>query len=326
MSIVLSICIPTYNRSKFLIECLNSVLNSVLDHKDNIEIIISDNASTDDTFDIVSKLKLEHPWIRYHRNDINIGGERNFRFAAALARGKYIWIFGDDDVMEVDAASKVLQGCHDSYDLIICNCSIWDKQMVVQLKSGLHDKKNLIYNDPNQILKLYGLHLGYISSVIIKKSLFFKLPSSEYESFVDYGFPFMYSVYAGIIDENCQAIYIPTPIVRNRSGNSGNYDWYKFFVTGSSLIFEALVSKGYDKSAASFAKHAVLRDFVIPNVLQRKLFSDQYKKGIWGLMFRYYKLDWLFWVVWIPVFLIPTFLVRFAKNVSLTSRRVRAHI
>lgn len=51
---LLSICIPTYNRSTYLEEALCNIINDT-SFSDDIEIIISDNASTDNTQEIVSK-------------------------------------------------------------------------------------------------------------------------------------------------------------------------------------------------------------------------------------------------------------------------------
>lgn len=324
MTVTLSICIPTYNRSEYLRECLGSVLTSIAGHERDTEIVISDNASTDDTGDVVRAFQETHPWIRYHRNEQNIGGERNFYLLATLAQGENIWIFGDDDKMETSAVARVLDNIRAGYGLTICNYSSWDKQFAVQSKkSGLPGEKDQSFVDSNALMKRFGLHLGYISSVVIKKHLFLKLPAEEYESFVEYGFPFLYAVYTGVAKGACRAGFIAAPLVCNRGGNSGDYDWYKYFVAGSSLIFDKLQSKGYTQSVVLAAKHQVLRDFVIPNVLFMKLPGSSHKNNI-GLMFHHYKKDWLFWVVCVPVFFAPPFLVRLAKKILLITRRVRA--
>ncbi|MDR3150214.1 MAG: glycosyltransferase [Candidatus Peribacteria bacterium] len=69
----LSICIPTYNREKFLPDALNSILKQINDNnKDKIEICISDNASEDNTKELINGFQKKSiiPII-YHRNDIN---------------------------------------------------------------------------------------------------------------------------------------------------------------------------------------------------------------------------------------------------------------
>ena len=246
----LSICIPTYNRSEYLRECLSSIFTSIAGHEQDVEIVISDNASTDNTESVVREFKETHPWIRYHRNAQNIGGERNFRQVATLAQGENVWIFGDDDKMEENAVPIVLDNIRAGCDLMICNYTLWDRQFSNLRRKGygLSGAKDQIFEDANELMKRFGLYLGYISSIVIKRSLFLKISTHAYEAFVEYGFPHLYSVYAGIVNCIFKVGFIAAPLVRNRGRNSGDFDWYKYFVEGSSLIFDKLQSEGYAKS------------------------------------------------------------------------------
>ncbi|MBY0499343.1 MAG: glycosyltransferase family 2 protein [Nitrosomonas sp.] len=323
MTAILSICIPTYNRSKCLGECLSSIFASVVGHESEVEIIISDNASTDDTQNVIRAFHEMHPWIRCHRNEQNIGAERNFYLLATLAQGENIWIFGDDDKMEASAIPIVLDNIRAGYGLTICNYSLWDSRFVVQKKKfGLPGKRDQAFVDMNDLMKCFGLHLGYISAVIIKRSLFFKLPPDEYESLVEYGFSFLYAVYTGVVKGACKVSYIVEPLICNRGGNSGGYDWYKYFVTGSSLVFDRSLSNGYTQSAVLAAKHQVLRDFVIPNFVSMRLLENgSERKKVTGLLFRHYNKNWLFWVVCAPVLIVPSFVLHLAKKIRMVTRR-----
>lgn len=323
---LLSICIPTYNRSECLRECLDSVLITIGGHERDIEIVISDNASTDNTGDIIRAFQEMHPWIRYHRNEQNIGAERNFRHVATLAQGENVWIFGDDDKMESNAIPSVLDSVRAGYDLTICNYSSWDKQFALQLKqSAFPEGQDQAFDDPNKLMERFGLHLGYISSVVIKKALFLKLPAEEYEAYIEYGFPFLLAVYNGVVMKRCKVNFIADPIFCNRGGNSGDYDWYKYFVTGSSLIFDELLHKGYTKTAVQAARHQVLKDFVIPSIVGLKLRENGDKnKSVSKLLLKHYKKNWLFWVRCVPVIIAPSFLLRFAKKILLITRRLNS--
>lgn len=316
MTATLSICIPTYNRAGYLKECLNSILIAVAGYEREIEIVISDNASTDGTGDVIRAFQGTHPWIRYHRNEKNIGADRNIYAVATMGEGEYIWVIGDDDKIEPEAIERVFEKSSSGYKLVICNYSIWDKSFsIMKKKDGLHIGKDQSFEDRNELLKRCNLHLGYISSVVIDRATFFKLTHDEYWKFIDYGFPFMYAIYAGIAQENCRAVYISDPIVCNRSENSGSYDWYKFVIAGSSLILEALLSKGYARDAVFYTKHKVLTDFIVPNILYVKLRDDYDQTRVIDLMLHHYKNDWLFWIVCIPAWLIPAFLVRSARKI-----------
>lgn len=324
MTATLSICIPTYNRSKFLEECLSSVLVSIAGHEREVEVLISDNSSTDNTGDVVRAFQETYPRIRYHRNARNIGAERNFRLLATLAKGDYIWIFGDDDKMEEHAVARVFESIRAGYNLTICNYSIGVEQLVN--RSRIPVSRDQTFDDPNDLMKRFGLHLGYISSIVIKKDLFLKLPAEEYEAFAEYGFTFLFAVYNGVANGKCKAEFISEPLFRNRQKNSGDYDWYKYFVTGSSLIFDELSRKGYARSAVRLAKQRVFTDFVAPNVVGLKIRMNGQGNGhVLKILLKYYKQHWQLWAWCIPGLLTPVSLLLFARNIFRRLRHVIKH-
>lgn len=111
LSPIISILIPTYNRAHILQECLERLLKISITHKANIEIIISDNASTDDTKQVVSKYKnkfVNHSRFIYHRNSYNQGAAKNLISLYKLAAGDYIMFIGDDDFISEKNFPSVL--------------------------------------------------------------------------------------------------------------------------------------------------------------------------------------------------------------------------
>ena len=105
-----SICIPTYNSAKFLRECLDSIVNQTYPNK---EIIISDNASTDETEKIVKEFVKKYK-VKYYRNKKNIGAEANFTRCIELAIGEFIAIFHSDDFYKPDMIQKEVQAFQDN--------------------------------------------------------------------------------------------------------------------------------------------------------------------------------------------------------------------
>jgi glycosyltransferase involved in cell wall biosynthesis len=90
----LSICIATYNRADLLRETLTH-LRDVCD--DDVEIVVSDNGSPDDTQDVVNSFAERFPYFRAIRQPMNRGALSNFAAVTSLARGKYLYAFSDDD-------------------------------------------------------------------------------------------------------------------------------------------------------------------------------------------------------------------------------------
>jgi len=98
-NVKLSIAIPTYNRSEYLDECLNSIYDQKNIDFNNIEILISDNDSSDKTKSIVEKWKKKFPIFTYTKNTTNIGPTLNIRKVLDMSRGDYVWLFSDDDIL-----------------------------------------------------------------------------------------------------------------------------------------------------------------------------------------------------------------------------------
>jgi len=91
---LLSICIPTYNNAACLKECLEFLLPQVKPYC--IPIYVSDNASPDNTLEVLSSFKKEcYPFLYFRSNDENLGFDRNAVNAARMASSKYVWSLGD---------------------------------------------------------------------------------------------------------------------------------------------------------------------------------------------------------------------------------------
>lgn len=92
-NVILSIIIPTYNRSNILDISLNNITNESR-FDDNVEIIISDNCSSDNTREIVEKYKKKYSNIFYYRNSSNIK-DANYLKALSYGKGKYLKLLND---------------------------------------------------------------------------------------------------------------------------------------------------------------------------------------------------------------------------------------
>jgi glycosyltransferase involved in cell wall biosynthesis len=91
---LVSIGLPVYNEEEHLVRALESLLAQ--DYP-NLEIIISDNASTDRTPQICAEYVERDRRVRYHRNERNVGGLENFNRAFELAQGEFfVWAAGHD--------------------------------------------------------------------------------------------------------------------------------------------------------------------------------------------------------------------------------------
>jgi glycosyltransferase involved in cell wall biosynthesis len=94
---LVSILIPVYNRETFIEETVKSALNQTYA---NIEVIVVDNKSTDNTLLVIEELALEDKRIKIYQNETNIGPVQNWKRCVDEARGEYGKILFSDDLME----------------------------------------------------------------------------------------------------------------------------------------------------------------------------------------------------------------------------------
>jgi hypothetical protein len=118
---LLSITIPTWNRSAYLRDLIQSVVTQADEHgiASLIEIVISDNASDDDTPTMVAAIRASSSVpIHYHRNDRNIGMVANVLQSYELSSGRFAMFIGDDDLVVPGALPKLLSVIRDYPDAV----------------------------------------------------------------------------------------------------------------------------------------------------------------------------------------------------------------
>lgn len=126
MSIRLSICIPTYNFGAFIGETLESILSQVTPE---IEVVVVDGASTDNTFDVVTSFAKRFPQLRYHRLTKKGGIDKDMAETVARASGDYCWIMSSDDVIRPGAIAKMLRLMDEEADVYVCGLISCDFHM-----------------------------------------------------------------------------------------------------------------------------------------------------------------------------------------------------
>jgi glycosyltransferase involved in cell wall biosynthesis len=112
-----SIGLPVYNGARYLREAIDSIL--VQTYRD-FELIVCDNASTDETATICAEYAAREPRIRYHRRTHNIGATANFNHTFELARGAYFKWAAHDDVLAPTFLEKCVAALDQAPDAVLC--------------------------------------------------------------------------------------------------------------------------------------------------------------------------------------------------------------
>ena len=112
-----SVGIPVYNGEDYLEEAIISLLNQTYQ---NIEIIITDNDSTDNTSKICEKY-LENDKIKYYKNKVNLGASMNWNIVLSKSRGDYFTWHPHDDVIQPKYIETCVRILENNKDVVLCH-------------------------------------------------------------------------------------------------------------------------------------------------------------------------------------------------------------
>ncbi len=173
---LVSICIPTYNSAGFLEESLDSIVNQTYPNK---EIIVSDNASTDNTEEIIKKY-VEKYGIKYYKNERNIGAEANFSKCIQLSQGEYIAIFHSDDVYMPNMIQEQVQTFQDNLSIgavfTRANLINTHNKIIGESKLPIKSRNKGVYRFPEIFLSILS-NLNFLTcpSALVKSKIYKEL-------------------------------------------------------------------------------------------------------------------------------------------------------
>lgn len=164
---LLTYAIITYNRSQYLVKSLRSVLRQV-GNDPLVEVLVSDNASTDNTKPIVENLQKSYNNLHYHRNAVNIGGEANRHVAVQKSTGEYVVTAGDDDYLRGNVLYLILNMIYRHRKSAIF--AILHNTIPLQIYKG--------YGALDYVDKM-GIAMTWISSIIMRRDLYQRISDPE---------------------------------------------------------------------------------------------------------------------------------------------------
>ena len=282
---VLSLCIPTYNRAHCLKEQFKRLANIAPEDRERMEIIVSDNCSTDNTPEVVAQYK-DALNFQYLRNEENIGSNRNFIQCIQHASGKYVWLLGDDDYLQTTHIHTLLDqlATHDYGTIHLSLHSRPDKEPTFCEYDNLDDYISHVH-----------VLITFMSANIDRTDLIRHLDLQ----------PYAHTWIAQVPAHLEAAINSPTNLVVNlpffdagaEVQNNGGYNVFEVFVKHLVSIFER-----YEENKMSTHTLFVLKnrisDFIFPYFLNHVLLKKPCNfqlKGAWAIMKQYLGVPRILW-------------------------------
>lgn len=117
---ILSIIIPIYNVEKYIGKCLESIISQIghLTSEDEIEIVIVNDGTPDNSMSVVGKYGCQYDYIRIINQD-NKGLSAARNAGLKIARSKYVWFFDSDDYLKENTLAKIVANLTNDIDLYI---------------------------------------------------------------------------------------------------------------------------------------------------------------------------------------------------------------
>ena len=170
----LSIGLPVYNGEKFIKQSLDCLLNQTFS---DFELIICDNASTDNTEEICRNYAAQDSRISYYRNPNNIGCACNFNLVLKLAKGEYFKWAAYDDLNAPAFLSRCIQVLEENPDYILCHSHTY----FIDENGGFMEKYQIkLKTDAEKpeirFAELLTKHLCYQMYGVIRRNALNKIP------------------------------------------------------------------------------------------------------------------------------------------------------
>jgi len=245
----LSLCVPTYNRAGLLDQSLRAVLGQITpDMADLVEIIVLDNASPDGTPAVVARAQADFPPLplRALRHPQNIGPDANFAAAVQQARGDYVYLLSDDDILLPGAVARLLALIreHPGFDAFCLNIRPFITDPGEARPPLLTLTQDAVLHSGDEALALLGTLIGFLSIIAFNKS---RIASKDYADKVGTNFIqsfFFLDVLAG----GNGFVATSEPLLAQRAENAVGLNYFRVFVTSLHAVLAYAEETGYSRA------------------------------------------------------------------------------
>lgn len=314
---LLSICIPTYNRADTLTVLLDSIVRqSSPANAGKFEIVICDNHSIDNTTGIVENLKQDTQIpIKYIKHPANIGLIKNVLSVVNHASGKFCWLVGSDDLLEPGAVNRVLD-CITGYPqvkLILPQFNVYDSTLTHKTKDRFRPiyrfKNEEIITDFEQVSEDIIVELGYLSILIFDRQAWNNEPDKKQFEYNNY---YHVSKIIRIAQKN-PFLILQEKLVGYRGDNDsvraeiGVYERTRILIEENEVLFrDTLDEKSY---RGNMKKHLMfhIKGYLINAQLHLSLKN---RIRLFRVLYRYYRTEPYFWKKIAFNLFIPAFIMR----------------
>jgi glycosyltransferase involved in cell wall biosynthesis len=305
----LTIAIPTFNRIRWLSLTLPAIIEQVKEFPvADIEVLVSNNCSTDDTWAFLQETAKQVPFIRLNHNETNIGSEAHFYLLPKLATGRYLYMIGDDDLFEPGALRRILEALQDGPDYLVINFDVYDALLEKCLR-----RNNLkafadeaFANQDACMARIDAMAMSFISIWVGRREFFNIISEEKYRYFSNWGMSIQADRYFGI-SRFPKGKLIATSCLRARQTTELNHqEFFLWFLHGSVEVFRYAEESGVlSKANIRSIKSLLLRRVALKRIRWERR-NGIFKRGeTYGLLRADYGELLTFWLLGVPTMFTP---------------------
>jgi abequosyltransferase len=277
----LSICIPVYNFAAFIGATLASIISQATEQ---VEIIVVDGASSDNTTEITQGYQKAFPRLRYHRLEKRGGIDNDMAKTVEMAQGGYCWLFGGDDIMMPGALANVLREIEGGYDVLLCESILCRFDMTpIRKHNMLSINRDRVFELRNEQDRLEyfkssrntAAFFSFCSSLVIKKSRWDSVVLDE--TFIGSHWSHVARIFQ-MLPEGLQIKYLSNPHLYKRGENDsfldkGLVNRYCITIDGYAKLAHTFFD--YDSMEAFHIRRAIIAERNLKSLLDAKLISHE---------------------------------------------------
>jgi len=323
---LLTIAIPVYNGAKTIENMMDTLLAQ---YDERLDILISDNCSTDNTPEIISKYRKKYSYIRYVRNKVNHGPDFNFLQCMQKAMGKFTWLVSDDDVIIEGAVDKILAflNKYSKVSLVYLTTVDFRGKYIDLEHCTIHKpilQKDICTKNKCEFVRYAGQYWGFMSSFICKTNRFLEIKNPQQyfgtfwlQSYIHALCASNQDVQLGLIKAPCvgAGIYINTANFDSALVNGVFYKQLLDFMVNNAGFDARQLEKLYVWRICLLGRHDILKE-------RATGISKLNKRLLFQCTWHYPKA----WLTLYPAFLVPGFVCRPVMNLYRRLRGIQGEI
>ena len=291
---LLSIVIPTFNREKYIDLSLKQILKEeeLLNHG-VIELIVSDDCSSDKTEKLVKSYISKGASIQFSRNKKNLGLDGNVAKTINQANGKYVLVLGDDDLF-IDGAIQWLVNTlkQKDYGVVCMKAYGYERDHNAEFPGRQGKEKE--FTSFSDFLISIGPLVTFTSACVFNKEILGKFDAKENCGSWLVHLPL---ILASAIKAKIN-LYSTRYHIAAKRNNSGGYDFIKVFVKNLGVFLDALKKRGVSEDTILKFERKMMINYLPFYLLRQRLRRVSQEENIILLKNRYGKSIYLwFWLL-----------------------------